>query len=516
MEAFGTPFALWQTDTYGNWTPVSAAGNQDSQDILPPDSETRNLLEAIGDDEPQVCDLATAEVAVAIPLARRVVAVGNLPAAPHAFVIRLAKIVQQRMVEVGQLERLGNEHESFLVQVTNDLEALTFLIGTTNLLEITELSFDLAAMARRVLPILRPVIKAETLALIAPLDSAASPRVANEEVSAEQLSVVYTDGADEIAPSVRLQLAATYLARCTDSPFVANNFAEGGTGQPFPGVREFVLTPVLSRDRLLGWLLALNREVFDYGPAHTGWRDLNDLEFGTHEANLLSSTAAVFGTHAGNIELVRERESLHLNVVRTLVSTIEAKDEYTRGHSERVALYARRLGAELGLTGHACSQLYLAGLLHDVGKIGVRDAVLLKSGSLDDAELDVIKRHPELGWEILSGLKLLEDVLPAVLHHHERFDGMGYPDGLQGEAIPLSARIIAVADSYDAMTSDRPYRPGMPMDKAAEILQGGKGRQWSPDVVEALVRSLPDILRIQQSYKPVAAHNQRRRVPAES
>ncbi|MBP86544.1 MAG: hypothetical protein CMJ64_07505 [Planctomycetaceae bacterium] len=156
----------------------------------------------------------------------------------------------------------------------------------------------------------------------------------------------------------------------------------------------------------------------------------------------------------------------------------------------------------MGLGEDYCERLYLTGLLHDVGKIGVRDAVLSKPGALTDEEFEEIKEHPDKGWAILQDLNPLSYVLPSVLHHHENYDGRGYPDNLAGEDIPLDGRILAVADAYDAMTSDRPYRSGMPHEKAEAILRNGAGSQWDAEGIDAFFRAMPDILHIKETYAP--------------
>ena len=145
--------------------------------------------------------------------------------------------------------------------------------------------------------------------------------------------------------------------------------------------------------------------------------------------------------------------------MRALTSAIDAKDPYTCGHSDRVARIAVRLAKELGCDAEMLHTLYMAGLLHDIGKIGIDDAVLRKPGKLTEAEFEHIKQHPELGYRILADIKQLADVLPAVLHHHEQWDGKGYPFKLAGDQIPLIARIVAVADAYDAMTQRPPLSP---------------------------------------------------------
>src|ERR1051326_993625 len=137
-----------------------------------------------------------------------------------------------------------------------------------------------------------------------------------------------------------------------------------------------------------------------------------------------------------------------------------------------------------------CEQIYMTGLLHDIGKIGVRDAVLLKPGKLTDEEFAEIKKHPQIGHSIVKNLAPLRCALPGILHHHESYDGSGYPHKLAAEDIPLYGRILAVADAYDAMTSSRPYRPGMPPERAEDILRNGAARQWDPGMVAAFLRAI--------------------------
>ena len=190
-----------------------------------------------------------------------------------------------------------------------------------------------------------------------------------------------------------------------------------------------------------------------------------------------------------------------VNVVRSLVSALDAKDEYTCGHSERVAEYAKLVGEELGLDEAACDRIYMTGLLHDVGKIGVSDAVLKKAGRLTDEEFAEIRRHPDEGWAILHDLPQLRYVLPGVLFHHEQVSGGGYPDGLKGQDIPLEGRLLAIVDAYDAMTSDRPYRKGMPSEKAQEILRNGAGTQWDAELIQKFFDAFDRIESFQNSYQ---------------
>ncbi|HEX4460494.1 MAG TPA: HD domain-containing phosphohydrolase, partial [Polyangia bacterium] len=193
---------------------------------------------------------------------------------------------------------------------------------------------------------------------------------------------------------------------------------------------------------------------------------------------------------AENRRLLLEVERGYLEVLRALVNAIEAKDPYTAGHSQRTAEFAVAIGRELGLTVDELHELEVGGLLHDIGKIGIAEQILRKPAQLDDAEMRIMRGHPAIGDGIVGDIELLGRIRSMVRNHHERFDGTGYPDGLVGEQIPLGARIIAVADTYDAITSDRCYQPGRPPAESVPILHRLAGQQLDEMVVDALLRAL--------------------------
>jgi putative nucleotidyltransferase with HDIG domain len=178
---------------------------------------------------------------------------------------------------------------------------------------------------------------------------------------------------------------------------------------------------------------------------------------------------------------------MFLSTVWALASAIDAKDAYTHGHSQRVARYAAALGRAVGFDDQEIERLELSAVLHDVGKIGVPEAILNKPERLTAAEMAVMRSHPEKGAEILSSIRAMRDVVPGVLHHHERFDGAGYPTKLKGQNIPLQARIILVADTFDAMTSSRPYRLALPIHVAMAELRRCSGSQFDPRLSEAFM-----------------------------
>ncbi len=196
-------------------------------------------------------------------------------------------------------------------------------------------------------------------------------------------------------------------------------------------------------------------------------------------------------------QLVAKHQELRRAYVQTvgaLAEAVDAKDSYTRGHSERVGVYASKIARQMGFAKEFIERVYIAGLLHDVGKIGIRDAVITKPDRLSPEEYEEIKAHPEIGARILEPVDFLRDVAPCVRHHHEWYDGSsrGYPSRLRGDQIPLPSRIILVADTVEAMTSDRPYRNALPLDHVYTELTKYSGSQFDPLVVDACVRILSD------------------------
>jgi putative nucleotidyltransferase with HDIG domain len=202
-----------------------------------------------------------------------------------------------------------------------------------------------------------------------------------------------------------------------------------------------------------------------------------------------------------NEELSRTYEQLrirYMDTIEALRQVVDTKDEYTRGHSDRVAYYCVRIGEAIGLGEDEIEAIRIAGLFHDIGKMSIADDILLKSDSLSLKEYEEIKKHPIKGARILSVLSIFKDVVPIVKCHHERIDGKGYPEGLKGDEIPLSSRIVAVADAFDAMMSDRHYRSRLDLKSAIKQLIDGAGTQFDPDVVKCFVEILDDYANIEK------------------
>ena len=221
-------------------------------------------------------------------------------------------------------------------------------------------------------------------------------------------------------------------------------------------------------------------------------RETEEDLYQVSELQLLSVFASHVASSIQNAHLYGKMRDLNMDVIRSYAMAVEAKDIYTRGHSELVARYARKLGRRLGVNGQELDSLYMAGILHDIGKIGIPDAILNKPSLLTDDEYEVMKSHPAVGHAILSKIGTLKGILPIVYHHHERYDGKGYPLGLAGEDIPFNARVMAVVDSYEAMTSDRAYRKALPIETVREIFHQGAGKQWDADMVTAWLELLEE------------------------
>ncbi len=239
------------------------------------------------------------------------------------------------------------------------------------------------------------------------------------------------------------------------------------------GVKSVVLVPIYSRERMLGMMvLYYNKEKY---------------EFSDEDLNLSSAIAGQAAVALENASLYEDLEMSYFSTVRALARAIEVKDPYTYGHSERVTDYAMAICRQMELSEWDTKNIKYAAALHDIGKIGIARKILDKEGSLSDEEFVHIKTHPQLGDSIMEPVAFLQEPREIILHHHERWDGNGYPDGLKGEEIPLGARILAVADSYEAMMSDRPYRKALPMSVALTELEVNAGAQFDPVVVNAFL-----------------------------
>lgn len=226
----------------------------------------------------------------------------------------------------------------------------------------------------------------------------------------------------------------------------------------------------------------------EHGVVIAGGKMGEDPQVSTYETKSFQSLTGLLGAFLENVDLYHQQRKMFFGTIRSMSGALDAKDRYTAGHSDRVAYLSQAIARELGLSEQQVEQVHLSGILHDVGKIGVPEAVLCKPGRLTDEEFDAIKLHPQIGHDILKDIPSLEPILPGVLHHHERYDGRGYPHGLSGEDIPLMARIIGVADTFDAMSSNRAYRSKMSRDVVLAEIEKCAGTQFDPQAAAAFLK----------------------------
>jgi len=250
---------------------------------------------------------------------------------------------------------------------------------------------------------------------------------------------------------------------------------DGRLTLPFPAT-SVLCVPLIADTRPVGMLIATDK--------------LSGEEFWSQELQLMGIFASEVSSALQKANLYEEINKLFLSTVEALATAIDAKDPYTYGHSRRVAELSVAISTELGLPKDRVRKLELASLLHDIGKIGTPESILRKPGMLKPEEYEKIKEHPAKGEEILSMIAEFKEIVTWIRHHHEWYDGKGYPDRIAAEQIPIEARILAVADSYDAMTSDRPYRKGMPSDTVLNIMEQFSRSQFDPVILEAFERCL--------------------------
>ena len=248
-------------------------------------------------------------------------------------------------------------------------------------------------------------------------------------------------------------------------------------------LRSFMCVPLISRDKVLGAIYAENSSV-------PGCFQTADLELLTVIGN---QTAVAME----NARLYRDMQVSFYETVKSLSNALEAKDKYTRGHSDRVARYAEAIGNNLDLPAERVQQLKTAAELHDIGKIAIDESIISKAGKLTDEEFEIMKQHPDLGVKILSPIKFLQPILPFIRHHHERYNGRGYPDALKGTDIPLEARILNLADAFDAMTTQRPYNNPKTFLEALAQCQKEAGVSFDADCVTAFAGYIEELVQVQ-------------------
>jgi HD-GYP domain-containing protein (c-di-GMP phosphodiesterase class II) len=366
------------------------------------------------------------------------------------------------------LEEIAEKIKRALVNKQLEEENLLFskLVSLHEVTKILASTYQLAELNRKVLDFSVKIAKADCGSLMLFNETGVlSPAVSTERPAREfwEQSIFHAASkwvAHNEEPVVLEQNSKLYK----DFPQLPNT------------IGSYVAFPLKTPQRILG-VLNLVR-----GPERYTFSNV-DLEI----INVLASQASI---SIDNVMLYQNIRDNYLKTIRGFALAVEAKDRYTHGHSENVMKYTVLIAKHLGLPEEELENVKYAGLLHDIGKIGISELILNKPGRLTPTEFDEIKKHPTLGSNIIADVPFLRPLVPLVLHHHEFFDGNGYPSGIRGNDIPYGARILGVADAYEAMTSDRPYRRSMSQETASEILISGKGKQFDPLVVDAFTEIL--------------------------
>ena len=478
-DVFDSPFAFWSYSDTG-WSRLDDDSHAFSLDstTVPLDALLEHCTETIPT-EPVLLPLGKRQRWLVLPLScdqTEVLATTQVTATAGPAATRTARLFTKAFHHEATISRLHEENERLIARTYCNLEELSFLRDTVAYVAGPQRPHSQDNYCEGLLPRLQRYIHVEGVAFVpAKSGMAKTPDFAKFQ----------WHGEDSVDRKEAERLIENYYSDSLQSPVVRKLFDNASESRRYSTVRDFVLLPIQESDQIWGWLAVMNRcdpHVDESDPKETR----EPRGFGTGEVAILRSAGTVIALQDHNETLLAEKEQLLSDLVAALVSALESKDVYTRGHSQRVAAMSQKLARRIGMPERSCQQMYLTGLLHDIGKIGLNDATLAKPGRLTRDEFEEIKRIPQSGWAILHDLQALGFVLPGVLHHHENYDGSGYPDGLHGEAIPLEGRIIGIADAYDAMISDRPYREGMSHETVAEVMTADGGKQWDPTLVALL------------------------------
>ena len=391
----------------------------------------------------------------------------QVPGYTPSAVARQSALLQASLGDLLKTQGLGAELDSLSQQLTDTYEELSLIYQLSGGMKVNRRPAD---FFKQVCLDVMGVANTRGMGVALAIDVRDCPPPA-----------VYGRAALASDQAARLADAIMPILRQRKSPLLIDSVAaDPNFNWLGKQVNQLLAVPLMRQDQVLGCLFALDKE---------------DGDFDSVDSKLLTSIADESAVYLENATLFDDLHGLMMGLLHSLTSAVDAKDSYTCGHSERVALLSRHLAQQAGLDDDDVDQVYMAGLLHDVGKIGVPEIVLQKAGRLTAEEFDHMKRHPEIGARILADVKQLKPILPGVLHHHERWDGKGYPHALAGEKIPLMGRIICLADCFDAMTSNRTYRKALPVEVALCEIRRCSGTQFDPILAEAFLRTPADAFR---------------------
>jgi hypothetical protein len=492
-EEFGVPFRFYEAST-GALLDVPAPEEKEWALAPSPAVEGPMAVRLVADGAPRVQPLAGGRYQLALPFPRpdrptmiAVGVIGGLARSPSEVAQEQSRIgkwlraVHDRLRVACQSagrHRHANDHDGA------SLVGLEALMGLEQLLRSQRIDKDPDRNRRQILQAAAEVLRARAILWLPPRGDQAT-------IEGEPLLSAWDCGA--------LARLLTQDPGGMKAGYLINNRVQANSwGARFPRVVSLLAVAVTVKGGA-SWVIALNKKATATPHGHAGQPDPGEGSSGAAEAGpvtvfrrtdaaLLLPFAALLGVHLRASRKHQQVKGLLVGLTRSLARAVDARDAFVAGHSERVARIAVELGRELGLNEDELSDLYLGGLLHDVGKIGVSDSILRKRDPLTPEELALVRQHVTIGYNLLAELRPIAHLLPAVLHHHERYDGTGYPDGLKGDTIPFLARILAVAECYDAMTSPGPARPGPAREPVEDVLARGADLQWDGRVIAAFFR----------------------------
>ncbi len=376
---------------------------------------------------------------------------------------RLALALSWMHEDAGEIDRQAHELQTLSTELADSYEELSLLYKLSTSMVVNQAPAQFLA---DVCGELQQVVGLRWLA-VRLIDN--EPRL---QGLAGQLIVAGHTGA---APDRFQAVAAELLKRFANAtaPVIIDDTTTLGIPELLGSAGSLLVVPLRREDGTLGLMI--------------GGDKLDAANITSVDSKLCDSLANTLTIFLENLMLYEDAQAMFMGTLHALTRAIDAKDSYTHGHSERVALLSRMLAEAVGLDAETVERVYIAGLIHDVGKIGVPEAVLTKPGRLTDDEFDLIKMHPEIGGKILRDIRQMQDLIPGVMYHHERYDGRGYPHGRAGDDIPLFGRLICLADSFDAMSSNRTYRAAMDRQRVLDEIRKCAGTQFDPTLAEAFV-----------------------------